>query len=158
MKKPWNRIDLPVYSVSSRREEEENMHLCTYVSAVSMQPKRFMVALYKGTRTLELVTSNPHFILQLLAEDQYRLTVLLGRMSGNDKDKIRTLEKRNLLNRWKGFPVLTGALAWMELKVIGSMDAGDHVMHLCDLITARNVQVGNPLTLDLLRRKKMIRN
>ena len=40
MKKPWNRINIPVYSVSSKYGEKQNMHICTYVSAVSMQPKR----------------------------------------------------------------------------------------------------------------------
>ncbi|HMP93048.1 MAG TPA: hypothetical protein PKD90_09280, partial [Phnomibacter sp.] len=50
-KKPWNRPALPVYSVSSQGTRP-NMHICTYVSSVSMQPKRIMVALYKGTLTL----------------------------------------------------------------------------------------------------------
>ncbi len=63
MKKPWNRVDLPVYSVSSRHGVEENMHICTYVSAVSMDPKRFMVALYKGTKTIELAVAEKRFVL-----------------------------------------------------------------------------------------------
>ena len=43
MRRPWNRVDLPVYSVSSRLNDQHNMHICTYVSAVSMEPKRYMV-------------------------------------------------------------------------------------------------------------------
>ncbi len=96
-KKPWNRVDLPVYSVSSKGITD-NMHICTYVSAVSMQPKRMMVALYAGTRTLANVTKSRHFVLQLLHEDQYRLVNQLGKLSGNNIDKISRLQKRNLLS------------------------------------------------------------
>jgi flavin reductase (DIM6/NTAB) family NADH-FMN oxidoreductase RutF len=157
MKKPWNRIDLPVYSVSSRHAGRDNMHICTYVSAVSMQPKRYMVALFKGSLTLESVEAERHFVLQLLSDGQYGLVALLGRKSGHDTDKIGRLKKRNLTGEWKGFTVLTGALAWIELKVISATDAGDHVMMLCDLVAAKNVQPGMPLTLGLLRQKKLVR-
>jgi len=133
------------------------MHICTYVSAVSMQPKRFMVALFKGSLTLEMVEKNRHFVLQLLEEKQFRLVELLGRKSGRVIDKIDLLKKRKATTVWKKFIVLQDALAWMELTVISSIDAGDHVMMLCDLAAAKNVREGNPLTLDTLREKKLIR-
>lgn len=93
MKRPWNRINLPVYSVSSKNNGVENMHICTYVSSVSMSPKRMMVALYHNTKTLDIVTQNPHFVLQLLSETQYNLIKLLGQTSGNTTDKISRLKK-----------------------------------------------------------------
>lgn len=158
MKKPWNRTDQPVYSVSSFHEGAANMHICTYVTAVSMQPKRIMVALFKGTRTLDLVERERRFVLQLLAAGQHRLIPLLGRKSGHDTDKLAALEKRGLLTRWNGIAVLEDALAWMDLAVIGTMDAGDHVMMLCDLARYRNHREGDPLTLDILRSKGLVRN
>jgi flavin reductase (DIM6/NTAB) family NADH-FMN oxidoreductase RutF len=157
MKKPWNRINIPVYSVSCQYGQKHNMHICTYVSAVSMHPKRFMVALFKGSLTLELVEKNPHFVLQLLDEKQYNLVDLLGRKSGRKIDKIIRLRKRKMIEEWKNFTVLSQSLAWMELRVISSFDAGDHVMMICDLAAAKNVREGNPLTLDTLREKKLIR-
>lgn len=158
MKKPWNRVDLPVYSVSSRHGADENMHICTYVSAVSMEPKRFMVALYKGTRTLELATAERRFVLQLLAEGDHGLIALLGRQSGHQIDKLARLRKRNLTTQWKGFTVLSNAAAWLEMDIIGEMDAGDHIMMLCDVIASRNVQETKILTLDMLRARGLIRN
>ena len=157
MKKPWNRIDLPVYSVSSSSGETKNMHICTYVSAVSMNPKRFMVALFKGSLTLDLVQASPTFVLQLMSAEQYRLVALLGRKSGRNTDKIASLTKRKLTAEWQGFVVLLEALAWMELEVISQTDAGDHVMMLCDMKGFKNVREGDPLTLDVLRSKKLIR-
>ncbi len=157
MKRPWNRVDLPVYSISSRNGDESNMHICTYVSAVSMDPKRIMVAIYKGTKTLELVKQNPHFVLQLLAKPQYNLIKLLGQSTGHRIDKIGRLKKRGLLSAWKEFDVLKDALAYIELTTIETLDAGDHIMHLCKMLSFSNNLDGDPLTLNLIREKGIIR-
>jgi flavin reductase (DIM6/NTAB) family NADH-FMN oxidoreductase RutF len=157
MKRPWNRVNLPVYSISSKNGMQENMHICTYVSSVSMTPKRMMVALFNGTKTLELATDEKHFVLQLLAEQQFKLIKLLGQSSGNTINKIQRLEKRKLIGTWKNFKVLNEALAYMELKAISMSDAGDHVIFICDVISFYNNLPGEPLTLNLLREKGIIR-
>jgi flavin reductase (DIM6/NTAB) family NADH-FMN oxidoreductase RutF len=93
----------------------------------------------------------------LLSAEQYRLVALLGRKSGRNMDKIASLKKRKLTTEWLGFVVLLEALAWMELEVISRTDAGDHVMMLCDMKGFKNNRDGDPLTLDILRSKKLIR-
>lgn len=157
MRRPWNRIDLPVYSVSSKQGEQHNMHICTYVSAVSMEPKRFMVALYEGTKTRALVEETGHFVLQLLAQDQYKLIKHLGQQSGHKKDKLALLKKRALLSIHKDFYYLKEALAIMECKVINTMDGGDHKLFLCEVIAWKNLNEGQPLTTRFLQDKKIIR-
>jgi hypothetical protein len=42
-----------------------------------MTPKRYMVALYKGTKTLGLAAAEGRFILQLLAEGDHGLVAFL---------------------------------------------------------------------------------
>lgn len=156
-KKPWNRINLPVYSISSKdKSGNSNMHIITYASAISMQPKRFVCGIYKGTKTLVNVSSNPHFVLQLLADAQYRLVDLLGKKSGNRVNKIARLEKRKELTGWHGFTILKNCLAVIELKVIHEMKGGDHTLFLCDVLAYKNLHDGLPLTLDTLRKHKLI--
>lgn len=162
MKKPWNRIDLPVYSISSKCDSEENMNVITYMTAVSMQPKQFIAAVYNQTKTLELVQRNPHFVIQLLSKDQYRLVHLLGKQSGKTVRKIDRLKKRKLITYWNGFAVLTDALALMEvkavhLKVNASVNQPDHQLFLCELIHYKNNKEGDPLTIDILRHHKIVR-
>ena len=155
-KKPWNRVNLPVYSVSSKGKKP-NMHICTYVSAVSMQPKRMMVALYHGTQTLENVEMTGEFVLQLLARNQYNLVNQLGKISGKNIDKISRLQKRKLLSEWEGYPVLKDALALMKLKVCNEMEGGDHRMYLCDVVAYKNLNEGEALTTGILGEKGVIR-
>ena len=156
-KKPWNRVNLPVYSVSSKTADNWNMHIITYASQISMQPKRFICGIYHGTQTLLNVEVSGEFVLQLLADTQYRLVDLLGKKSGKTIDKISRLQKRNELIDWNDFYVLKNCLAVMQLKVISHFEGGDHKGFLCDVVAYKNLNEGNELTLDTLREKKMIR-
>ena len=156
-KKPWNRVNLPVYSISSKSAENNNMHIITYASQISMQPKRFICGIYHGTQTLLNVEKSGEFVLQLLADNQYRLVDLLGKKSGKVIDKISRLIKRNELIKWNDFYVLKNCLAVMHLKVISSFEGGDHKGFLCDVVAYKNLNEGEALTLDRLREKKLIR-
>jgi flavin reductase (DIM6/NTAB) family NADH-FMN oxidoreductase RutF len=164
-KKPWNRVNLPVYSISSKDlEGNANMHIITYAQAVSMQPKQFICAIYYGTKTLELIEKNPTFILQILGADQYRLVDLLGKKSGNTINKIERLQKRKLLIEWNGFSILKDALAVIEMKAtplyfkeeIG-VKQPDHKLFLCDVVAYKNLHDGTHLTTQILKEKKILR-
>ena len=155
-KKPWNRVNLPVYSISSSGNEFGNMNIITYASAVSMTPKRFICAVYKNTKTLENVRLNRTFVLQILSDNQYALVRLLGKQSGKKINKIEKLSKRNLLSEWKGFKILNYALAVMEMNIINEIDGGDHVCFLCDVVSYKNLNEGKELTLNILSEKKII--
>jgi flavin reductase (DIM6/NTAB) family NADH-FMN oxidoreductase RutF len=155
--RPWNRINIPVYSISSKANEKSNMHIITYATAISMHPKRFVCGIYNGTKTLQNVQATNEFVLQILGETQYRLVDLLGKKSGNNIDKISRLKKRDELMEWNGYYILKNCLAVMQLKVIHAFDGGDHQGFLCDVVAYKNLHVGNALTLDTLRAHKMIR-
>ncbi len=136
------------------------MHIITYAQAVSMQPKQFICAIYLGTKTLELLENNPHFVLQILSAEQYRLVDLLGKKSGNNINKIERLQKRNLLTEWNGFFILKDALAVMEMKaeaIVIKSNQPDHQLFLCDVIAYKNLNEGSPLTTQILGEKKIIR-
>ena len=157
-KRPWNRVNLPVYSISSRdKKGNTNMHIITYASQISMKPKRFICGIFHGTKTLSNIEENPVFVLQLLSAQQFRLVDLLGKKSGNQIDKIARLEKRKLLTTWKTHLILQEALAVIQLKVISSFDGGDHRGFVCDMLDYQNQSEGEPLTLDVLREHRIIR-
>lgn len=154
-KKPWNRTSPPIYSIASRYEDRFNMNICTYVTPISMKPSRLVVGVYKNTFTLELVSLQNEMVLQLLSEDNYRLIKLLGQTSGYNRNKITAI-KSPLIN-YKGFTCLDSALALIHLNVIKKTDAGDHWLMFCDVSSFINLNEGLPLTMDILRAKKLVR-
>ncbi len=153
--RPWNRVNAPVYSICSKGDAF-NMNITTYVTPVSMQPKRYICGIYHGTQTIHNVQAETQFVLQLLNSSQYNLVNLLGRHTGRNTDKIGRLHKRALLTNWRGFPVLKDALALIELNIINRMEAGDHVAFLCDVTGYKNLSGGTALTLQDLRDRKII--
>lgn len=157
-KRPWNRVNGPVYSVVSREGGAFNMNICTYVTPVSMKPKRYLIALYEGTKTLANVEKHGEMVLQLLAERQYRLVSLLGKQSGHAVNKIDRLQRRHLLTTWKGFPVLTECPAVIRLKVMGTLPGGDHRCFLCEVLDYKNQNEKAILYLDHLKKRKLIRS
>lgn len=156
-KKPWNRINLPVYSISSKAGNQHNMHIITYASQISMQPKRFVCGVYQGTKTLECIEASGSFVLQLLSASQYRLVDLLGKKSGYQINKIERLQKRKALTTWNGFYILKDCLAVIQLSVADSFEGGDHKGFICDVTAYKNMNDGTALSLDMLRAHRLIR-
>ena len=50
--KPWNRVDGPIYSLATTAEGKGNLNICSYVTPIAMKPKRFIIGVYKDTKTL----------------------------------------------------------------------------------------------------------
>jgi flavin reductase (DIM6/NTAB) family NADH-FMN oxidoreductase RutF len=155
MRRPWNLSNLPVYSLATYGEKV-NMNICTYVSAVSMKPKRYMVAVYHDTQTLHNITRGKLAVLQVLAKSHLSLVNVLGKKSGLRYNKESYLSKKGVLDNWDNKTVLSNCAALMEMEKIWSKDAGDHRLFLFDVrgfITYRD----DVLMLDDLRAKKLVR-
>lgn len=127
MKRPWNIVDMPVYSLATYIGGNVNMNICTYVSAVSMKPKLYMVGIDYSTKTYEWLENTNHAVLQILHQDHQSLIQLLGKTSGKKMDKQEKLEQKNQLSSWNGYRVLGGACGYLLLKVKERANiGGDH--------------------------------
>ena len=120
-----------------------------------MQPKRFIVAIYNGTKTLYNVIQTNQLVLQLLASHQVSLVNRLSKFSGKKKDKLKTMQP--LLADYQGFKILADALAVIQLQVLSLTDGGDHQLALCDVVSYKNLNEGEILTLDHLRAAGLVR-
>ncbi|SDN09935.1 NADH-FMN oxidoreductase RutF, flavin reductase (DIM6/NTAB) family [Daejeonella rubra] len=156
MKRPWNIIDSPVYSLATYFEGKVNMNICTYVSAISMEPKIYAIAIYNETKTLENMFQTGRAILQFLHPVQFNLVRNLGQRSGLTFNKQQYLEKNNLLESWNGFQVLKNTSARILLEKIDFKQTGDHVLFT---FRAEKYKTYHPevLTSEILRIKKIIR-
>lgn len=134
-----------------------NMNICTYVSAVSMKPKIYMIAAYQNTQTLTNLESSDTAVLQLLEQSQFGLVKHLGKMSGARFDKISWLRKRGVLEDWMGFPVISNVCSLVLLKKTKTIRfAGDHVLFLFS-VEKNKVFSENYLTTGILKNKNIIR-
>jgi flavin reductase (DIM6/NTAB) family NADH-FMN oxidoreductase RutF len=156
MRRPWNLIDSPVYSLATYAGGQVNMNICTYVTAISMGPKIYAIAIYKNTKTLENMQNTEHAILQFLHPEQFKLVKNLGQRSGVNFNKHRYLSKNNLVEDWNGYDVLKNTAARILLQKIDFKETGDHLLFT---FKAEKYKSYHPevLTSEILRIKKIIR-
>ncbi len=156
MKRPWNLANIPVYSLATYDGGQVNMNICTYVSAVSMSPKRYMVAIYHNTQSLNNIEQSDTAVLQLLGKQHLGLVNVLGKKSGKNYNKEKYLTKRKQLEIWDDKLVLSNCAAWVKLEKRWAKEAGDHTIFLFD-VNGFKTNHNNLLMLDDLRENKLVR-
>ena len=157
MKRPWNIIDLPVYSLLSNDINGNiNMNICTYVSAVSMKPKIYSIAIDFNTKTYDNLIASDRVVLQLLSKKNISLVRTLGKKSGKKIDKHNYLKKKKLFS-WKGYEVLEDVCALVELEKSEEIKInGDHHIFLFDTVSYKSFSDKDILTTKDLIEKKII--
>lgn len=153
--KPWNRVDGPIYSLATTANGKGNLNICSYVTPISLKPKRFIVGVYKDTKTLANLEINPVGLLNYMAKDQANHIKLLGKKSGNSTDKIAQLGDQ-IEHVGDGLYFLKGSIATLRLRFAERMDCGDHWAWLANVDSYENLREAPPLTLDELKRLKLI--
>lgn len=159
MRKLWNRPDLAVWSLSTNdRAGKGNMNICTYVTAVSMNPKLMMVAVYHSTKTRKNIQLGSTVILQLLSESLAPAVRVCGQQSGNSIDKITRLKKRFRLQEHNGLYYFSDACGFMELRITDVHEvAGDHTLVTGEVIFSKNLYAVPVLTTTYLKENKITR-
>ncbi len=156
MQKPWNLINVPIYSLATFEGGIVNMNICNYVSAVSMYPKKYMIAIDSDTKTYQNLMNNEVVVLQLLHSSQFNLIKKLGNESGKKVNKQTYLHKKELLENWEGFEVLKNISARLLLKKEFSQLTGDHTLFVFEVLKFKTYN-SDCLTLNILRDKKLVR-
>ena len=141
-RRPWNRVNQQVYSLSTCDSKGNiNMNIVTYATPVTLKPKSYVIAVYRGTKTHSNIfnKSNAHFLLQGLSSAQTKHIRALGQKSGLKYDKAKYLAKQNLQyyelkNQSYGYLPDCGFV--LLCKLTNSIKYGDH-----DLITADAVKI-----------------
>jgi flavin reductase (DIM6/NTAB) family NADH-FMN oxidoreductase RutF len=137
MKKPWNIISPTVYSlVSYNSDNKLNMNICTYVSAISMKPKMYSIAIDYNTLSYQnLKESSEPVVLQLLSLENSNIVRKLGKSSGYKTNKKEYLIKKDLLTTYKNHQILkdiNGLVLLKKNKIIENL--GDHALFIFDVI------------------------
>jgi flavin reductase (DIM6/NTAB) family NADH-FMN oxidoreductase RutF len=134
------------------------MNICTYVTAVSLDPKLMMVAVYKNTQTLLNVAVGQTVLLQLLTQDLAPVVRICGQNSGKDIDKISRLKKRYALSTEGDLYYFKEAAGFMLLEVEQLLEtSGDHYLMVGRVTKAKNLHDKDILTTTYLKEQKYIR-
>jgi flavin reductase (DIM6/NTAB) family NADH-FMN oxidoreductase RutF/rubredoxin len=139
------KISYGVYVVCSCFEGRMNGQIANTVIQVSAEPKKIAVSISKNTYTNELMSASGYFSVSVLAEETPMTFIgLFGFKCGRDVDKLSQVKYETGAG---GCPLVTeNALAVMEAKVTDRLDVGTHTIYVGEVVYARVLREGRPLT------------
>ena len=107
-------------------------------SSVSLEPPLILVCIDKRASVHDLLEEGHHFAVNVLAEDQ---EILSRRFASKDPDRF---SGTGYTEGGTGAPLLTGALASIECRVVYAYPGGDHTIVVGE-VERINVSDGKPL-------------
>jgi len=158
MKRPWNIVNPAIYSLVTYDEQNNlNMNICSYVSAVSLKPKIYSIAVDYSTKTYENLKLNSLVVLQLLSKSHLKIIRKLGKTSGYFFNKENYLNSKKMLENWRGKTVLKDTCALLELKKTNEINIeGDHAIFTFSVSKYKTLSEGGILTFKDLIDNKII--
>jgi flavin reductase (DIM6/NTAB) family NADH-FMN oxidoreductase RutF len=135
-KRALSRWATGVTIVTSRAGERVHGMTVSAFSAVSLDPPLVLVCAERSSNTLPLIESGRVFAVNVLARDQEALS---GRFASK-RDEWRRFEGLEYDAGPTGAPLLRGAVANIDCRVIGAHEHGDHVVFIGEV---QEVRIGD---------------
>lgn len=122
--------------------DKVNGMTAAWVSQVSFDPVLVMVAVGKERHTHKMIEKSGIFSISVLDENQIDLAKHFGFKSGKDIDKFTDIPHET---HSTGAPVLKDCLAYLDCKVVGSYQAGDHTLFIAEILSCDTKKDTKPL-------------
>lgn len=135
-----------MYVVSTLYGEKRNGQIANTVMQITGEPEICVATcLNKANYTTELISKSGVFAVSVLEQDVPMTFIgLFGFKCGRDIDK---LEQINCLTGETGAPMVTDwALSVLETKVKQSIEMSTHVLFIGEIVGAKQIKGGMPLT------------
>ena len=144
--KALHNITYGVYVITSKANERINGQAANTVFQISSEPATLAVSINKQNFTHGLIKESGLFAVSVLPEETpISLIGQFGFKSGRDVDKFEGMKYETTES---GIPYLTedDSLAYIEARVIQEVDANTHTIFIGEVIDAKILRDGKPMT------------
>ncbi|MEW6614587.1 MAG: flavin reductase family protein [Thermodesulfobacteriota bacterium] len=139
--KALEKITYGLYILTTKMGKEINGMIASWVSQVSFSPPLVMVVIRKKRYSHKMVKESGVFALSVLGKDNSGLV---------SKFKASTPEEKFKGIRWEtkttGAPIIGETIAYMDCKLVDSIDTGDHTIFVGKIVDADTLRDGIPMT------------
>ncbi|MCA9531305.1 MAG: flavin reductase family protein [Myxococcales bacterium] len=118
--------------VTARAGDEMHGMTVSAFSSVSADPPLVLVCANRGSRTHRIIREGGLFAVNILASDQQAVSNTFA----SSADEDRRLELVPWHPGQTGVPMVDGALANLECRVVSAYDEGSHTIYIGDVIAA----------------------
>jgi flavin reductase (DIM6/NTAB) family NADH-FMN oxidoreductase RutF len=121
----FRRLTAGVYVVGVADGNQRNAFTAAWLTQVSFEPLLVALSVNPEHASYPLLIGGGGFAVSVLARDQLHLARHFGTRSGREADKLAGIAWRP---GQRGAPILEGALAFLECRLVQRVTAGDHVI------------------------------
>lgn len=118
---------------SKKADGTTNMATLAFWAFASTAPGKIMFSINKGAYTLELLAENKEVVVAVAGTSLAGALIQCGTSSGRDTDKAARFGIKTLSLSGTDICVPEGTRLAMVAKVCATVDADDHVIHVCDV-------------------------
>lgn len=138
------RFPYGLYAVGVAHEVEVNAFTANWLSQAAFEPPAVMVAVENDGKSIEMIRASGVVTVSVLASGQRELAGQLGRSFARNPRKLDGIAHHPGAN---GCPILDEALGFLECRVIGELNAGDHTVFVGEITEAGTLREGETLTM-----------
>ncbi len=125
----------PAYVIGSGKFGERiNFMAASWVSPISEEPERVLVAIDKESYTYQLIKETGEFTVNVLPSRLINTIYCTGSASGRELDKVSRCGLTPERGRKVSAPVLKEAVGFLECKVHTWVDSGDTELAIGDVL------------------------
>ena len=136
--KALGRVASGLYVVTTKFEDKEDAVLASWVNQCSFDPPAVTIALGTLRSARLLVETSNSFIVNILPKDDMSLLKHFSRPPENIFKGIKTRKGLD------GIRVLSEAVSYLECEVVHSINAGDHILYVGEIIGGKTLKGGDP--------------
>ena len=126
-----------------------NAMTANWVVQTSFHPPMVAVAIEQDARTRQLIDQGKVFSINIVRAGP-EAEALVGKFVKPAKRAGNKLEEEPFTTAETGAPLLANALSWVDCRVTGQIESGDHVVYIGEVVQAGVNGEGTPLTLEAL--------
>lgn len=117
-----------------------------WVSRVSMSPPLIMVSIAPSRYTLELIKENGEFVVNIVGGKLEKAAYgVFGSKTGRGRDKIAESRVKARRGEETGAPILEDATVALECRLVKTVEAGDHVLVIGEVVNALKFSDEQPI-------------
>ena len=136
--KALGRVASGLYVVTTKFEDKEDAVLASWVNQCSFDPPAVTIALGTLRSARLLVETSNSFIVNILPKNDMSLLKHFSRPPENIFKGIKTRKGLD------GIRILSEAVSYLECEVVHSINAGDHILYVGEIIGGKTLKGGDP--------------
>lgn len=127
---------LTFFLTSISKEGKPNVMTCAWATPASEEPPMVIVCVSKEAYTAKLIKETKEFGINIPTKSLLKALWICGKSSGRDTDKFKLAKLKIISPRKIKAPMIEGCAGYIECRLKRTMDAGECIAFLGEVLSA----------------------